>query len=231
MGSVVPRQRRRSYAWLLRACVIAWVLIGHIGLLIFLLRPAMPLDDELATVVRNERDAVQVRLIRRVSIKPTTSTPERRVATLNHPALPAYRATHFAQTFHQVSPPQPPSEPVPLVLTLPASSASTYVAGGAGFQQNLQAADHPSTMRVPGSYQPRAPRFAMKDPRYRGVAGFVRFVQRFALHAVDPHCVNINTWAGMSPAEQARHASLGEMQEMAEKYGCLEPERFPNTTH
>lgn len=227
----MPHQRRRSYGWLLRACVIALVVICHIGLLMIMLRPATPLDEASTAVAQDERDAVQVRLIQRVSSKPPISTPERRVATVSRPALPVYRATGPAQIANPVSSPQPSTEPAPLVLTPSASSSSTYVAGGSSFQQNLQAADHPYAAKVPGSYQPRAPRFAMADPRYQGAAGFVRFVQRFILHAVDPHCVDVNTWAGMSPAEQAQHASLSEMAEEARKYGCLEPERFPNITH
>jgi hypothetical protein len=232
MGSVAPRERRRSYEWLLRSCAMALVLIGHLGVLMIMLRPAAPSKDVLETVASNKRDAVQVRLLRRASAKTSAVIPERGVATASRPAMPTYRATRQGQTSHNVTPMPPSPDQTPLVLTPAVSSPSgTYVDGGASFQQNLRAAEQPSIEKVPGGYQPRAPRFAMRDPRYQGVAGVVRLVQRLILHAENPHCVDLNTWAGMSPAEQAQHASLSEIEAIAEKYGCLEPERFPNTTH
>jgi hypothetical protein len=231
MGSVAARQHRRSYEWLLHACVIALVLIGHIAMLMIMLRPARPLEEEPTAVAPNERDAVQVRFIRRVLPKPPVPMQEPRAATVSHSASPTYHATRSVQTSHQASPSQSSTEPAPLVLTLPASNSSTYVAGGSPFQQNLQAADHPYAAKMPGGDQLRAPQFAMKDPRDQGVAGFVRFVRHYFPQMVDSHCVDVNTWAGMSPAEQAKHASLSEMKAIAEEYGCLEPERFPNTTH
>jgi hypothetical protein len=232
MGSVALRECRRSYEWLLRPCAMALVLIGHIGLLMIMLRPATPSNEALDTVAPNEHDAVQVRLLRRTSAKTSTVIPERGVATPSRPAMPTHRATRQAQTSNNITPMPPSPDQTPLVLTPAVSSPSgTYVEGGASFQQNLQAAEQPSIEKVPGGHQPRAPRFAMRDPRYQGVAGVVRLVQRLILHAENPHCVDVNTWAGMSPAEQAQHASLSEMEAIAEKYGCLEPERFPNTTH
>jgi hypothetical protein len=231
MGSVVEHQRRRSYEWLLRAFAMALVLIAHLSLLMIMLRPAARMDEESTNALPDDHDAVRVRLIRRVSSAASIPSPEHRIVAISHAALPARRATRPMQISNQPSPLQPPDESAPLVLTPPASSSSTYVAGGSSFQQRLGAADHPYETKVPGDYQPRAPRFAMKDPRNQGAAGVVRFIRHYFPQMVDSHCVDVNTWAGMSPAEQAKHATLSEMKAIAEEHGCTEPERFPNTTH
>jgi hypothetical protein len=233
MESLGPRKRRQSYEWLSHACAIALVLMGHIGLLMVMLRPATPRYEKTAAVTPSKRDTVQVRFLHRTQVKPSTSIAEHRSITASHAALPVHRAKRFVEKSNNiVTAPLSPSE-TPLVLTpaVSASNTGTYVAGGNSFLQNLEASDHPFEDRVPGGYQPRAPRFKMTDPRYQGAAWVARFVQHYILHAVDSHCVDVNTWLGMSPEEQAKHASLSEIKQIAEEYGCLEPERFPDTTH
>jgi hypothetical protein len=232
MGSVSLHQRRRSYDWLWRPCTVALVLIGHITLLLVMLRPAPPLDEEAASAGTKGRDAIQVRLIRRKISHASIPTPVQQTWVVNRLAPVIQRTMRVTEKSNNIVAAPPPVPPTPLVLQpAAASTAGGYVAGGRSFQQGLDAADHPFEQHVPGADQPRAPHFAMKDPRDEGAGAFVKLLRHYFPQMVNSHCVDVNTWQGMSLAEQAKHASPSEIKQIATEYGCLEPERFAHMTH
>ncbi len=78
----------------------------------------------------------------------------------------------------------------------------------------------PRPVRLPGSSTPIVDGFRMVDPRMQGVGGAVRMVQAL-FGVVDPHCMDVEVWRGMTPAEQlARHISSTDVERTAERYHC-----------
>lgn len=97
------------------------------------------------------------------------------------------------------------------------AEAPDYVAGG-----NLlrRAMPTPRPIRLPGSSTPIVQGFHMVDPRMQGVGGAVRMVQAL-FGVVDPHCVDVEVWRGMTPAEQSvRHIRSTDVERTAERYHC-----------
>lgn len=226
MGNRARRQRQ-SYEGLLRAGVLALITLGHLALLMFMLRPASPRDARLNTDAPNDRDVVRIRFIARNTVTPSTAvvTPIRQVvAIVPTPAPRDRRHVETARTPVAASrssiTPSPPVNQAPIVATTP-SDAGSYVAGGANFQRNLQGAEQPFAAKVPGGYVPRAPTLQMVDPRDQGAAGIARVVQSW-LGAVDPHCVDADAYAGMTTTEQiAHHVTPDDIAHLREQYECV----------
>lgn len=86
-------------------------------------------------------------------------------------------------------------------------------------------------VRLPGGIAPRgAPRLRMVDPRSQGLAvAAIRLIGSFT-GAVDAHCVDLDTWQGMTAEERlASHVSQGDMDRAA-AHGCRDPRpRFIRT--
>jgi len=134
-----------------------------------------------------------------------------------HPPIQRHR-----QARSVVTPPKPTPLPAASPAREPSASAITadapnYVAGGNLLRGGMPA---PRAVPLPGSSTPVVQGFRMVDPRMQGVAGAVRAVQAM-LGVVDPHCVDVEVWRGMTPVEQlARHISSTDIERTAECYHC-----------
>ncbi|RDJ00358.1 hypothetical protein DVT68_06035 [Dyella solisilvae] len=63
----------------------------------------------------------------------------------------------------------------------------------------------------------------MVDPRAQGIAGVVRSIGSFT-GAVDPHCVDLDVWRGMTPEERIeRHVSTSDIEAIEKSYNCSPP--------
>lgn len=101
-------------------------------------------------------------------------------------------------------------------------TAVTYIAGG-GFLKRASSDARPDPTHLPGSSQPIVKGLHMADPRYQGIAGAVRVAQSI-VGAVNPHCVDVDVWRGMSVAEQLdRHMSPDQVEKTAEEFHCGPP--------
>ncbi len=204
-----------------RVATLAAVLLIHLGFLAFLLAPPPGWRWPAA----NESPALQDTL--RVRLLPARIEPPRPIAP--NPRRPAH-ATPVAQRPPLVALPTrtTPQAPLPAaprsIDSLIATAPPDYVAGGG----RLSGPDYGrQNVRVPGSGAPvrGMPVFRMADPRMQGVAGAIRFIGHLT-GAVDPHCLQLDAWQGMSPQERiANHvdADDAQMAAIAARYGCRDP--------
>ena len=139
------------------------------------------------------------------------------------PHAPAVRPTRSRRPsrVHRHASARPPVSSVPMAsmsapATAPSVAVSDYVPGGG----RLQGSASPPPVRLPGSGTPVMQGFRMVDPRMQGVGGAVRTLQTL-FGVVDPHCVDVEVWRGMTVAEQlARHISSDDVERTAERYHC-----------
>ena len=100
-----------------------------------------------------------------------------------------------------------------------------YIPGGEAFHQEAEAQFGRQNVRIPGdSFVSHATRFRMTDPRMQGLGGVVRVIGGM-LGAVDPNCLDLDAWHGMTPTERIAHhvPSDEKMQKIADKYHCIAP--------
>ncbi|HKR76520.1 MAG TPA: hypothetical protein VJR95_07615 [Rhodanobacter sp.] len=208
-----------------RIATLAAVLLLHLGFLAFLLAPPPSWRRPVETTSAPP-DALLVRLlpVRTESAVPSRSAvprPPRPARTVPPARRPAPVALAVRST--RQAPPTPQRAPR-AVDSLITTAPPDFIAGGGRLsgpaygQQNV---------RVPGSDAPirGMPVFRMADPRMQGLAGVIRVIGR-ATGAVDPHCLQVSAWSGMSPRERiAQHvdADDAQMAAIAARYGCPDP--------
>ncbi|HEX7338418.1 MAG TPA: hypothetical protein VF271_00620 [Rhodanobacteraceae bacterium] len=108
----------------------------------------------------------------------------------------------------------------PLRLNLPKG----FAAAPAWHTGRTLQAPHHAAPRVPG-HDPvyGMPVFTMADPRYSGIAGGIRILQGL-LGAADPHCVDVDTWRAMTPAQlHQHHQTRYTVEAIAHQHGCRPP--------
>jgi hypothetical protein len=95
-----------------------------------------------------------------------------------------------------------------------------YVAGGrllsGGASMDLPKTKLPGAGNVNG-----APQFQMVDPKTQGFGvGVIRFIGAFT-GAVDPHCVELEAWRGMTIEERIkRGVSEQDIEKVEQHYNC-----------
>jgi len=196
-----------------RTLRFAMVLLGHLAVLLGLLRPGAPAPEPARASV-TEHDALRVRWLakavpQRTSVPRITAAARRRAAT---------RLTPFPAPQRQDA--AAPPTPLRSTATAQAPPATpAYVPGGRGFAENLRS-QAAATPPLPGALVPGAPRFRMVDPRSQGLAGVVRLIGGLA-GAVDPHCLDVDAWQGMTDEERvAHHVAARDIERLADEYGC-----------
>jgi hypothetical protein len=199
-----------------RIGALAATLLLHAGLLASLWAPAVDRPRHASRATATAADALRVRLLP----SPTV------VATHPRPTSSVTRRTHGARAGLPVAPsplPAPPtsmpSPQVPVPRPIAAAPAPDYVPGSGRFAAPAYGT---SNVRAPGHDGPArgAPTIAMADSRTRGAAGVVRFVGGL-LGAVDPHCVDVHAWRGMTARERiAHHVDPDGIEATANRYGC-----------
>lgn len=204
-----------------RIAVCAVVVGIHLGLVMLLLRA--PGASSRATVVDAAvtKGVLRIRFLRRERPK---SAPEPPPLLLPHPNHPSSLKAAMARAPRRTVPAPAAAQSAAKVTTdnEATDSAATYVAGG-GFLERA-ARDAPSdNIHLPGSSQAIVKGLHMVDPRYQGIAGAVRVAQSI-LGAVNPHCVDVDVWRGMSVREQLdRHMSPDQVEKTAEEFHCGPP--------
>jgi hypothetical protein len=106
-----------------------------------------------------------------------------------------------------------------------APSEADYIPGGGTFQQRSEAQFGQQNARIPGdSFASHVPRFRMADTRMQGLGGVARAIGSM-LGAVDPNCIDLDAWHGMTRAERIEHHLPTDetMQQIADKYHCIAP--------
>jgi hypothetical protein len=234
-------QLRHCCEWLERPLLLALVTLGHLGLLIVMLRPATPFRTHERALRIDDRGSMQLRFIRVHAVGPA---PDQRAsaATPLPASVPVTQAKrhHLAPRARPVSPqpPEPSSTPTqlsnsgaPEASVMPSATAEPYVAGGSGFQQRLHASQNSASPKVPGGdFIAGAPRFRMIEESSAG-ARVVHLLGRL-FGASNPHCIDIETWRSMTPQQliEAR-VSQSDIDRITTENHCVEPERFQSATH
>lgn len=218
-----------------RVAALVGVLALHAGALIYLLAPDHAAWRDRPFDVASARSALIVTLDVRRKTPPAPMKPL--VVPRTAHVTPV---AHAAPTMHATSPTtvavpaaaaatMPATRPVPATPRTATAPTPDYVAGAG----RLAGPDwHASNTRLPGSAEPvhGAPRFAMADPRTQGLAGAVRLIGRLVGGAVDPHCVDVETWRGMDTAERiAHHVTPDQIEQVAAANGCAPPALRPGS--
>jgi hypothetical protein len=210
---------RTRFAWLVRSNVLAMVMLGHLALLAILLRPPTPARPSSRGHLGEIRGAIEVRFVPVTQPSAITAAPSaapmRRMPRSVHARVAPRAAIPIPQNATTSS----------AASTLPPFADGTpgYVPGGPGLG-NAPAWPTSPAKRVPGGVVNGAPRFRMVDPRSQGVGvTLVRIIGGFS-GAVDPHCVDVDTWGAMTEQERITHHVSGEdMTRIATEYGCRPP--------
>lgn len=209
-----------------RVTAVAVVLSLHVGWLMALLTPAMVRPRHPARTRAAVSDALRVRWL-----PPASATPPPAAA---RPVPGAHAAaSHRPVAGIRTAPPATgtasasPGEPV--VATAPPDAAATdYIPGNGRLAGPAWRGSRP---RLPGSGEPvrGAPVIAMVDPRTQGAAGLVRFIGSLT-GAVDPHCVDVEAWRGMTARERiAHHVDPDTIADTAVRYRCGAPPPSPGS--
>ncbi|WP_430391199.1 hypothetical protein [Dyella sp. 20L07] len=219
IGSIEPR-----YAWLGRSAVLAVIMIGHLALLMALLRPPTPTRSTKRPVTTASHDAIAARLIpasRDVTAPtiqlPSPSTPAARRKVQRKRDVPAVAAASPAPM--EARPAAPPA------TTLPQGSqtGTAYVPGGTGFRDNFSKFDAP-VATLPGHSVRGAPQFRMADPTSQGVGVLLVRILGGLAGAADPKCVDADALGAMTEEERiARHTTASDVQRIAIEHNCPLP--------
>lgn len=205
--------------WLLRPVIVASVILIHAGILALLLRPwTMHQQDRLLWLTDN---VIQVRFIP-LKLPAKVSPP---VPAQHQPAsVPPPRTTHQVKPATQdVELPGAANQSVtPPVSVSVIDTMPSYVAGGGSISGNASYVRQ--NTRIPGAAAaPGAPHFRMIDPRAQGLAGVIHFIGGLT-GAIDPHCLDLEAWRGMTPEERvAHHVGAREMELLEATYECPLP--------
>lgn len=227
------RERRLSLG---RSCVLALVFVAHAMLFGYLLLPATPMMWA-APQSESIADALQVRFVPSIAkerARPAASasggakSPQFGMGKRRSKKVPALPESSAVQLQVATSPMRLATRSASLEFAAPIPSGPDYIPGGSAFRQSGAARFGRQNVRVPGdSFVFHAPRFRMVDARTQGVEGVMRAIGSM-FGAVDSHCLDVDAWQGMTPAERIEHhLSSDVMQKIADQYHCRAPSQRP----
>jgi hypothetical protein len=172
--------------------------------------------------------AIQLRLLV-ASRPPTLAPPPIRLARSRPQPLPDHTHLDATTTPAVVAVDPPPNVSAAEAAAL-APASGGYVPGGANFSQRLHDATAVSPApRLPGAEEDPQHRFPMADPRQHGLAGAIRFVASTFFGAIDPHCIDVMRWLGMTSEERiAHHVGPRDIAAVAARYHCGPDGRGPS---
>ena len=225
------RPRRRGISgYRIAALVVA--IGGHLGLGLFLMRPAAVwpapvMDDGDAAAT-----ALELRFIRaprsNLSRPPTAPRPVPVHAVARHaservrrPALPAQAAPGRDRADDERR-----TAAGRILVGVPGSRGAGAPVGDddGGFTARLHAAQRADTVHgVPGSDTTYAPGIHLIDPDKQGIGAVMRATQRL-FGITSSHCVDVDVWKHLAPAQlAARHLSPDDVAKTEARYHCDEP--------
>jgi hypothetical protein len=182
----------------------------------------MPQQDRSLSLTDN---VIQVRFIP-LELPAKVSPP---VPAQHQPTrVPPPRTTHQVKPVTQdVELPGAANQSVTQPVSVPViDSVPSYVAGGGLLSDN--ASYGRQNIRIPGAAAaPGAPHFRMIDPQGQGLTGVIHFIGGLT-GAINPRCLNLEAWRGMTPEERvAHHVGLSEieMELLEASYDCPRPPR------
>lgn len=212
MTSVRPHAAQAWSESLVRAVVLALVMLLHLGLLVLL--HGVPWPRARAAHAAAGDAAIKIRFI----ALPARSSPG--ISARTQSGTASKRIPVMAVRC-PVVPDKAPAEVRPQRAEPSAVTVADYVAGGSRFATGLRAAQQRvPTAHLPGSSRPIVAGLRMVDPRSQGVSGAVRMLAGL-FGATDPHCVAVDSWRSLTTQEMLdRHISPGEVDRMAEEYRC-----------
>ena len=209
-----------------RVVTLAAVLLLHLGFLVFLLAPPPGRRWRSAETASVPPDALLVRLL---PVRTKPAAPPRSAEPRPPRPVHAASARRPAPVALATRPTAKAAPPIPRLApraidSLIATAPPDFIAGGGRLSGPAYGRQN---VRVPGSGAPvrGMPVFRMADPRMQGLAGVIRVIGR-ATGAVDPHCLQLSAWSGMSPQERiVNHvdADDAQMAAMVARYGCSDP--------
>lgn len=216
-------RNRDMQPWLLRGLVLGWVLALHFALLAALLASGRKPFEGRA------HSALQVRFIKVIKppISPLSGTPaSAKPAVSRRPVKQPLPMPSFAEDARKsdVTPmPEHPSGVLPATV----EPSSAYVPGGGlltgGDQMKSARWRLPGEKKLDGS-----PSFRMVDPKTQGLAANIVRAIGSLTGAVDPECVNLDVWQGMTEEERIEHhISDADLEEAKQANHCYSPRRIP----
>jgi len=208
-----------------RIAMLAAVLLLHLGFLAFLLAPSSGWRWPVQETPAAAPDVLLVRLLPpriepAMPPQPAMPRPAPSAPAAHRPPPVALPTRSTTQAAAPISPATSRAADI-LIATAPPN----FIAGGG----RLSGPDYgQQNVRVPGSDAPvrGMPTFRMADPRMQGVAGAIRVIGGLVGGAVDPHCLQVDAWQGMSLQERIAHhvdADDARMAAIAESYHCPDP--------
>lgn len=217
--ATVRRSWPRLLAIMVRALPLAITLATHLLVLIMLTLPAVPMTPPTGAPAPRGA-ALEVRWLRApprtTELPPPPSSRHRsRAGPAKAPTVP--RALSSAVRDSTPS----HTDASPLQLTLP-TGRPDYIRGGDRLRNRLSSVHREA--RLPGQEAvPHAPIFRMIDPRTRGAQGLVRLIGSLT-GAVDPRCIELSKWQGLSIQERAAaHITDKAMADVEREHGCEAP--------
>lgn len=230
-GTFVPSLRRRRSIttgrgrWTLRMTVLVIVAVIHGGIALLIFQP-VPLQRS-AMSSPHSADALKVRFIK-VDVPrkehPTGHLDPRATQVVTAASEPIPRKTQKSREVIGMTPASSPTairNPIATVEASTNAAGDTYVAGGGYLtERSLRGQQN---LRIPGGLEPGKERFRMVDPRTQGIAGVIRIIGSFT-GAVDPHCLDLEVWRGMTTEERIAHRiSADDIDAIENNYHCSAP--------
>ena len=203
--------------------IMTAVLFLHMTLLVFLLAHRVRLISPPPDKAHTASNALILRLhvmpSKKARSMPIPSKSRVQDRFFHHPVKP--KKVIITSGVRKSSQPGDGQQPA---LDLNLTSAAEFASG---------ATERPSpsysrqNIRIPGSrwIANDVPRFRMVDPKSQGIAGAIRIVGGI-FGAVNPHCVDVDVWRGMTPKERIeKHLDISDekIEAIADRYNCLPP--------
>lgn len=192
----------------------------HLMLLLLVLRPAAGGRSHASSGPGN-RQVLHVRLLSRRPARPSVPVvlPTLRMAA-SSVRIRSAQSRHLSS---QAATQRP--ERISLPLDAPIGyTGNRHEVGDGGFHKRLGEAQGAAAIHgVPGSSRPFVAGIHLIDPGEQGTDAVMRKAQRL-FGITNRHCMDIAAWRQLTPRElDAQHLSLGDLDQIAEKYHCNAP--------
>lgn len=215
-------------SWLWRGAFFGIALAAHLAGLLLLSRPAVPLTQVAVT----SDDSARILQLRFVPASQRSAEVQKRLSRARRPPEKPekergkWRRAPVTAVF-AVAPPPRPAPPTSAGLVRAPSApdlAPAYISGGGLLSPDIELANQ--RPRLPGvDHVEGAPRFRMVPPQMQGVAGVIHLIGSFT-GAVDPHCLDLEVWRGMTPQERIEsHVSQEDIDRIESTYDCRRESR------
>lgn len=208
-----------------RVAALVAVLVVHVAAFVFITLPTAPFRSNRLLGRTELHRTMRIRLIDAPS-RAAHAGPRQNRSVKPHLKWKRPDTAHASFRSHRKRVQQPAH--APLDLSLPAMHTGT---GNGQFTVGRRLGpgrSHPRYRLPGGGHVAGAPRFHLVDPRTQGIAGVIRALQkRFGVP--DPHCIDVDSWRGMTREERfAHHVTEAEIERTAEQHGCMPMQRHPD---